>query len=236
MTGLLPAASFALLGAAAVFAAEDSATIGYATVGAALQALRSDPTARFETQQQWIVVASSEAEQPVQWFFTPPAHPAHPSVIKRTAVERGGQGFIDIAVLCQVEQAECERLLDDFRQTHEYAARPVLAEEVLLEVGIAMNRHDRVQVRRMLAEEGKAAEIRMDDLLKIVIVPTLDEARRVLLWAAVYEHDGRDFVLVSPPTFAEPGDGTGTAQISVASSSGNLFDFSITTLLASASE
>lgn len=234
MRGLLPVASVSLLSATAGVTADQPAAIDYATVGAALQALRADPNARFEMQQQWTVVANSEADQPVQWFFTPPAHPAHPSVIKRTAVERGGQGFIEVAVLCQVEQAECERLLDDFRQTHVDAARPVLAEEVLLDVGIALNRHDRVHVKRMLAEEGKAAEIRMDDLLKIVIVPTLDEARRVLLWAAVYEHDGSDFVLVSPPTLAKPSEGA--AEISVASGSGNTFDFSITTVLASAAE
>ena len=170
----------------------------------------------------------------MQWFFTPEGHPAHPSVIKRTALERSGIGFIEVAALCHVDQAECDRLLDDFRQTHLEAERPVLAEEVLLDVGIALNHHERVRVSRMLAEEGKAAEIRMDDLLKIVIVPTLDEARRVLLWAAVYEHDGTDFVLASEPALARTSEGA--AAIRVASAAGDTFDFSITTLLANVRE
>ena len=215
-------------------AADEPSPIGYSTVAAVLQALRADPGAQFETQQDWIIVANRESDRPVQWFFTPEGHPAHPSVIKRTALERGGQGFIDVAALCHVAQAECDRLLDDFRQTHLEAERPVLAEEVLLDVGIALNRHERVRVKRMLAEEGQAAEIRMDDLLKIVIVPTLDEERRVMLWAAVYEHNGTDFVLVSPPALATPGEGA--AEIRVAATSGDTFDFSITPLLATTGE
>jgi hypothetical protein len=222
------------LAAAAAFAADEPAPIGYATVAAVLQALRADPNAQFETQQAWTIFANRESDRPVQWFFTPAGHPAHPSVIKRTALERGGQGFIDVAALCHVAQAECDRLLDDFRQTHLEAERPVLAEEVLLDVGIALNRHERVRVKRMLAEEGQAAEIRMDDLLKIVIVPTLDEERRVMLWAAVYEHNGTDFVLVSPPALATPGEGA--AEIRVAATSGDTFDFSITPLLATTGE
>jgi hypothetical protein len=213
-------------------ASDDPAQIRYSSVAAALDALRADPNAQFETQQDWIIVANREAGRPVQWFFTPASHPAHPSVIKRTALERNGEGFIDVAALCHVDQAECNRLLEDFRQTHLAAERPVLAEELLVDVGIAVNHHERVLVKRMLAEEGKAAEIRVDDVLKIVIVPTLDEARRVMLWTAVYEHDGSDFVLVSPPALARPAEGA--AEISVATTSGDTFDFSITTLLASA--
>jgi hypothetical protein len=227
---LLPGALLAVVATAA--AAEEPAEIGYASVAAALQALQADPNAQVEMQQGWTIVAGREREQPVQWFFTPLGHPAHPSVIKRTALERAGQGFIDVTALCHVEQAECDRLIDDFRQTTLAAERPVLVEEVLLDVGIALNDRDRVRVQRMLAEEGKAAEIRMDNVLKLVIVPTLDEERRVLFWAAVYEHDGRDYVLVSQPALASVGQGT--AEIHVASASGNTFDFSITPLLASA--
>lgn len=234
MKALVLSASLVPMIATAAFAADDPAAIGHSTAASALQSLRADPSAQFEMQQDWIVVASREGDRPVQWFFTPESHPAHPSVIKRTALERGGRGFIEVAALCHVDQAECDRLLDDFRQTHLDAERPVLAEEVLLDVGIALNHHERVRVSRMLAEEGKAAEIRMDDLLKIVIVPTLDEARRVLLWAAVYEHDGTDFVLASEPALASTTEGA--AAIRVASTSGDTFDFSITTLLANVRE
>jgi hypothetical protein len=223
--------TMAALAMAATVNADEPAAIGYGSVAAALQAVRSDPSAQFESQEGWTIVASRENDQAVQWFFTPVGHPSHPAVVKRTALERGGVGFIDLAALCEVPQSECDQLLDDFRQQHEQATRSVLAEQVLLDVGIALNDHDRLRVSRMLTEEGKAAEIRMDDVLKLVIVPTLDALGGVMLWAAMYEFDGSDYVLVSEPSLTTPGEGT--AQIQVSSESGNTFGFSITPLLAS---
>ena len=55
-----------------------------------------------------------------------------------------------------------------------------------IDVGIALDDHERLRAERLLAEEGMAAEIRFIDVLKMVIVPTLDDGRRVLLWTAVY--------------------------------------------------
>lgn len=222
--------SSVLFACAATAAAEEADGIGYASVAAALEALRADDGAQFESQQGWTIVANRLGDRPVQWFFTPAGHPAHPSVIKRTALERDGESFIEVTALCHVGQAECDRLLGDFRQTVLEAERPVLAEEVMLDVGIAINAHERVRVQRMATEEGKAAEIRMDEVLKIVIVPTLDEQRRVLFWAAVYEHDGRDFVLASPPALTSASQGT--AELRIAAASGDTFDFAITPLLA----
>ena len=152
-------------------------------------------------------------------------------MIKRTVIELNGTGYIDLAALCHVEQSVCDRLLVDFNQVHEPSAPTLLVEQVTLDVGIALNSHERVRVSRMVAEEGKAAEIRMDDVMKLVIVPTLDDDGGVMLWAAMYEYAGGEYVLVSEPTFATPGDGT--ARIEVASNSGNTFGFSITPLVAS---
>ena len=97
-----------------------------------------------------------------------------------------------------------------------------------LDIGIALNSHDRVRVNRLVAEEGKAAEIRMDGLLKAVFVPTLDEKGAVTLWAAMYEFDGRDFALVAAPQLVTPG--TGKAEIELDAASGNRFAFSVTPL------
>jgi hypothetical protein len=99
---------------------------------------------------------------------------------------------------------------------------------VSLDINIAQNNHDRVRVNRLVAEEGKAAEIRMDGLLKAVFVPTLDEKGAVTLWAAMYEFDGRDFALVAQPQLVTPG--AGTAEVELAAASGNRFAFSITQL------
>lgn len=217
----------------ALAAGAEPAAIGYASVAATLGGLRAEPNAQFREQRGWTVVASRERDQPVEWFFTPEGHDAHPAVVKRTAIERDGVGMIDLAALCHVEQVFCDRLLDDFRQQHELdqaAARP---ERVSLDVAIALDDHERLRVERLLAEEGLAAEIRLTDVLKLVIVPTLDEGG-VLLWTAVYEFDGSDYVLLAEPQFAKPGGGT--ALLEMASSTGSRFGFSFASLVTTAPE
>ncbi|HEU4618500.1 MAG TPA: hypothetical protein VFV10_10685 [Gammaproteobacteria bacterium] len=202
--------------------------IGYATVEAALAGLRSDPNAKFSTQEGWTVVASQEHGRAVQWFFTPQDHPAYPSVVKRTVGENRGVGVIDMAALCEVEQSECDRLIEDFRQISEPALRKPPPERVTLEVGVTINNHERVRIYRLAAEAGKAAEIRLDDQLKVVIVPTLDSGGDVMYWIAMYEYDGGNYVLLARPELTMPG--SGNAALRVASRSGNTFGFSITRL------
>jgi hypothetical protein len=208
--------------------AEDVAPIGYASVAAVRAALQSDATATFSEQRGWTVAASREHGQAVEWFFTPEGHPAHPAVIKRTVVEREGVGTIDMTALCQTPQEACDRLLEDFKQTHKPELKTVRAERIALDVGIAENDHDRVRVNRLVAEEGKAAEIRVDGGWKAVFVPTLDATGGVTLWTAIYEFDGRDFALIAQPQLVSAG--LGTAEIKMAASSGNRFAFSITRL------
>ncbi len=224
------AALCAVTAQAAFAADEDVTSIGYANVGATLEALRADPSAQFREQRGWTVVASREADAAVQWFFTPEGHAAHPAVVKRTATERDGIGMIDLVALCHAEQDACDRLLDDFRQQHELAIAAAQPEQVTLDVGIALNDHERMHVRRMVAEEGMAAEIRFTDVLKMIVVPTLDDGGRVLLWTAVYEFDGADYVLLGEPQLAAPG--TGTASLEMRSSSGSRFGFSLASLVA----
>jgi hypothetical protein len=201
----------------------------YPSVAAVLAALRADPDARFETQDGWTVVASVERGNPVLWSFTPEGHPAHPAVVKRTALEKKGTGFVELTTLCEGPEAECKRLLEQFQQFNQQLAQQNLAKRVELDVGIAQNAHQRVHVKRLLAEDGKAAEIRMDGLLKVVIVPSWDRLRGVLLWTALYEYDGGDFRLLSEPALAAPG--AGTAEFAVAARSGDIFRFSITPLV-----
>lgn len=225
---LLAAAAGLALAAAHAAPRDEPTPIGYATVAAARDALRGDPKAATRDQQGWTVVASRENGAAVEWFFTPEKHPAHPAVIKRTIVEHDGIGMVDMAALCDTPQDVCDRLLEDFRQTHKPKIAPPHVERVALDIGIAENDHARVRVSGLVAEEGKAAEIRMDGLLKAVIVPTLDEHGAVTLWAAMYEFDGHDFALVAEPQLVTPG--AGTAQVELAAASGNRFAFSITPL------
>jgi hypothetical protein len=203
--------------------------IDFPSVGAVLEALRSDSRAKLERQAGWTVVATVESGNPVLWSFTPEGHPAHPSVVKRTALEQKGTGYVDLATLCEAPKPDCVRLLEDFKQVNERIAQSALAKRVELDVGIAWSEHSRVRVKRMLAEEGKAAEVRVDGVAKIVIVPSWDELRGVMLWTAFYEFDGSDFRLLSAPTLAAPGEGT--AEIDFRATSGESYRFSVTPLL-----
>ena len=214
----------------ALAADDDAAAIGYDSVAATLDALRAEPSAQFREQRGWTLVASRELGDAVEWFFTPESHAAHPAVVKRTAIERDGIGMIDLVALCHAEQTACDRLLDDFRQQHERALAAAQPERVTIDVGIALDDHERLRVKRLLAEEGMAAEIRFTDVLKMVIVPTLDEGGRVLLWTAVYEFDGADYALLAEPQLMSPGSGTVTLEM--ASSSGSRFGFSLASLVA----
>ena len=220
-------ASLALLAACAARA--EPPAIDYSSVAAVLAALRADPTARFEVGGGWITAATAEHGNPVLWSFTPEGHPAHPAVVKRTAVEANGAGMIQLATLCEGPAEACARLLDDFRQMSQRLLDSARTKRVELDVGISLNEHRRLHVQRLLAEEGKAAEIRMDDLLKVVILPSWDEGRGVLLWTALYGFDGADFRLLAQPLIAVPE--RGTAELDVAADSGDRYRFSITPLL-----
>jgi hypothetical protein len=210
--------------------ADEPVPIGQPNVAAVLDALHADPSAQFREQRGWTIVASRDGGAPVEWFFTPEGHVAHPAVVKRTAIERDGVGMIDLAALCQAEQAACDRLLDDFRQQHELEQAAARPERVTLDVTIALDDHERLRVERLLAEEGMAAEIRFTDVLKIVIVPTLADDGSVLLWTAVYEFDGASYVPLGEPQLASPGSGTATLEL--ASTSGSRFGFSLASLVA----
>jgi hypothetical protein len=224
-------ASMAGLGVAA---GEEPAPLGYASVAAALEALRADPSAQLRTEGDWTIVASRERGEPVEWFFTHEGHEAHPAVVKRTALERGGVGMIDLVALCHAEQEACNRLVDGFRQRQELGAARARPQLVTLDVGIALDDHERLRVERLLAQEGIAAEIRFTDVLKVVLVPTVGEGGSVLLWTAVYEHDGDEYVPLGEPQLMSTSGGT--TLLEMASTSGSRFGFSLASLVVERTE
>ena len=206
----------------------DLAPIGYSSVAGARAALEADRTAQFRERRGWTVVASREHGHPVEWFFTPEGHPAHPAVVKRTVVDEGGTGYVDLAVLCQAAQAPCDALLEEFRQMptpHASVPQPAV---VTLDLAVRLNDHDRVAVHRLAAEAGKAAELKMDALFKAVIVPTLGDNGDITVWTALYEYDGSGFTLLAAPQLAEPHGGT--VEIDVTDATGKKFGFFITPL------
>jgi hypothetical protein len=93
--------------------------IGYATVEEARKAVVALPGARASEQEGWLIV-----EQALSlWSFTPRGHEAHPAVVKRTVVERDGQVFLDMTVLCEAPRPACDRLIEDFHALNEQARR-----------------------------------------------------------------------------------------------------------------
>jgi hypothetical protein len=90
-------------------------SIGYPSVAAALTALQARRDVKTSVQDDWTVIEDG----PTLWSFTPASHPAHPSVAKRTLVEKDGGYFIDMKILCQSTQSACDQLAADFQKLNE---------------------------------------------------------------------------------------------------------------------
>ena len=87
--------------------------IGYPTVSAALEALRARTDVAISSQGGWTIATDSSRK--TFWSFTPPGHPAHPTAVKRTVVEKDGAIFIEMGVLCQSERVACDKLMSEFQ-------------------------------------------------------------------------------------------------------------------------
>lgn len=99
------------------------------------------------------------------------------------------------------------------------------AEKILLDVGIVVGEED-ARVGRLLTAEGKEAEMRIDELLRFVITPTIQDDGRVLLTAKIYEYRGDQFVLSAEPQLITANKKE--AEIRISSEAGKAFRFLIT--------
>ena len=101
--------------------------IGYATVEEALAAVKTKPGVQVEIAQPdgWTIVNEPAN---VQWSFTPSSHPANPAVVRRELKANGGGDLsIQMSALCQAEKAECDKLLEDFKELNERIRQSVRA-------------------------------------------------------------------------------------------------------------
>lgn len=98
---------------------QDTASIGFKTVAEAYAALQGDPQAKFQTKKGWLVADVGSGPNAGIWSFTPKEHPAHPAVVKRTPVERGGESLIHMQALCGASKDNCERLAKELEQAKE---------------------------------------------------------------------------------------------------------------------
>ena len=94
-------------------------SIHYNTVEEALAALENNPDATFTEYEGWKVFNVKENGVYVLWSFTPPLHPAHPTVVKRSILKKEGELFIDMDALCFSKKIFCESLMEDFKLINE---------------------------------------------------------------------------------------------------------------------
>lgn len=103
----------------------DSA-IGYASPEEALAALRLKPGAKLSEQDGWTIVQDAEdARHIALWSFTPPGHPAHPAMVKRTFYEEGGRVWMTMEVRCGAGKRACDDLVRQFQALDDALTRAV---------------------------------------------------------------------------------------------------------------
>ena len=79
-----------------------------------------------------------------------------------------------------------------------FVAREAIAAQVMLEVGLSLDGKE-LGKNRLIAAEGKDAEIRLEGELRVILLPTVNADGSVALALQVYEFAGNDFVLISKP-------------------------------------
>ena len=88
--------------------------VGYETVRAAYEALKNDPAAKARSNQGWLLVTVPGGRNEGIWSFTPQGDPSFPAVVRRKVLEREGQLFIDMGVLCGGPKEACDQLVAAF--------------------------------------------------------------------------------------------------------------------------
>ena len=91
-------------------------TIGYPTVSAALEALSAKSGTKLTVQDGWTVIEDPADGLVTLWTFTPAGHPAYPSAVKRTLVNRDGGTHMEMSVRCEAEKAPCDDLVRSFEE------------------------------------------------------------------------------------------------------------------------
>ena len=97
-----------------------AAKLGYPTVAAALEGLKSKPgvSVNITKPDAWTIVM--EPSTKAIWSFTPEGHYAYPSVVRREVKQReAGDVYLEMVALCQAEKEPCDRLIREFQQLNE---------------------------------------------------------------------------------------------------------------------
>ena len=108
-----------LMFTSSVFAQTVDDSIQFETVEEAFKALESDPGAELTEYEGWKIFKQKENGRYMLWSFTPPEHPAHPTVVRRAIAKLNGQLVIDMDALCYSTQFFCDSLIEEFKQINE---------------------------------------------------------------------------------------------------------------------
>jgi hypothetical protein len=101
--------------------AQQARGVGYPSVAAAMEALKARSDVTIQLRDGWTVV--DDRTNMALWSFTPPGHPAHPAVVKRTVVEKDGKVSIAMTGLCQASKDACDTLMAQFNEMQQRANR-----------------------------------------------------------------------------------------------------------------
>ena len=103
--------------------------------------------------------------------------------------------------------------------------RTALAEPIMLDVGVSLDSEE-TRLSRLLVDTGRDAEIRIDGVVRIVIVPTIRDDGSILLTTSIFEYADGGQRLLSEPRVATA-DGM-EAEIRLGSDAGHFYRFLIT--------
>ncbi|MGJ4946017.1 hypothetical protein ACQR1W_36020 [Bradyrhizobium sp. HKCCYLS1011] len=112
----LPALVVATALASPAAASEEGGQVdlGYPSVAAALEGLRTKPGTRSSMQSGWTVIEDSAAL--TVWSFVPSDHPAYPTAIRRRVMQEGDNLSIQMDVRCEAEKAACDAVVAEFER------------------------------------------------------------------------------------------------------------------------
>ncbi len=95
-------------------AEQPDASIGYATVAAALADLRHSPSAKVTVQDGWTLVEDSASV--TTWSFAPVSDPAYPSAVRRQLANEDGAVRLHMTIRCEASKAACDDLVRRFEK------------------------------------------------------------------------------------------------------------------------
>jgi hypothetical protein len=93
--------------------AQQGSGVGYPTVAAALEALKTKSDVSISVQGGW-TIADDKAAHAI-WSFAPAGHPAYPAVVRRALVQKDGFINMDMTALCQAAKEPCDKLMEEFK-------------------------------------------------------------------------------------------------------------------------